>query len=293
MASQICPVEFTLSPAGNACILKCPTAKNYTMSSDGSILSCKYSGDSSISVQLMPTPTFSIPLNNNGDIGPSTSYTDFPESIKRVYQAEIDRFSNDIAVADSKIDKSTKLSEAFKTLQIAENARDTAPDAYQTARVAYYTLLKGENWMDEEKNRIASVEAQPVINEFINKYKLLQDKRSQQQSVIDSMNSVKENVLSVKDDLAFSVTNFQKQIADITNQINKDKRDQTIQLVKATSWIEVLLNWLIGISTVIAIFFLARYLSRSRPGEAPSDSEIMSYLRRSAYGSRTTTPTTR
>ena len=105
MASQICPVEFTLSPAGNSCIVKCPAVKNYSISSNGPILSCTHSGDSSIFVKLMPTPTFSIPINNQGDIGPSTSYTDFPESIKRVYQAEIDRFSNDIAVADSKIDK--------------------------------------------------------------------------------------------------------------------------------------------------------------------------------------------
>jgi hypothetical protein len=293
MASQICPVEFTLSPAGNSCIVKCPALKNYSISSNGSILSCTYSGDTSIFVQLMPTPTFSIPINNQGDIGPSTSYNDFPDSIKSVYKTEIDRFSNEIAVADGKISKTDKLSVAFRSMQDAENARDTAPDAYQSARVAYYTLLKGDTWVNEEKNRVADAEAQPVINNLLDKYKNLQYTRSRQQAVIDSMNNVKEGVLGVKDDLEFSVSNFQKQIADITNQINKDKRDQTIQLVKATSWIEVLLNWLIGLSTVIAIFFLARYLTRSKPGQAPSDSDIMSYLRRSAYGSKSTTSTTR
>jgi hypothetical protein len=222
---------------------------------------------------------------------PNLSYKMLPN--KQLYQNEVDRFANDIAVADGKISKDFKLNTAFRALQDAENARDKAPDAYQTARIAYYTLLKGDTWVEEEKNRVANSEAQPVINNFLDKYKSLQYTRSRQQAVIDSMNNVKQSVLGVKDDLDFSVSNFQKHIEDIKNQINKDKRDQDIQLSKATTWIEVLLNWLIALASLIAIFFLGRYLMRPKPGQAPSDSDIMSYLRRSAYGSRTTTPTRR
>jgi len=147
-------------------------------------------------------------------------------------------------------------------------------------------LIKGDTWVSEERNRVANSEAQPVINNLVDKYRNLQYTRSRQQGVIDSMNNVKQSVLSVKDDLDFSVSNFKKHLDDIKNQINKDKREQSVELVKATTWIEVLLNWLIGLSTLIAIFFLIRYIMRPKPGEAPSDSDIMSYLRRSAYGSR-------
>jgi hypothetical protein len=240
----------------------------------------------------MPTPTYSI--NPQWvSYASSISYTGYPQSHRGAYEAEFKRFNDALAIADAKVDKNTKLTTAFNTLQDAENARDTAPDAYQSARVAYYTLLKGDTWLNEEKNRVANSEAQPVINNFLDKYKSLQYTRSRQQAVIDSMNNVKQSVLGVKDDLDFSVSNFQKHINDIKNQINKDKRDQTVQLAKATSWIEVLLNWLIGLASLIAIFFLARYLMRSKPGEAPSDSDIMSYLRRSAYGSKSTSPITR
>jgi hypothetical protein len=215
---------------------------------------------------------------------PNSSYQVLPN--RQVYQAEIDRFTNELAVADANIDKATKITTAFNELQAAENARDVAPDAYQAARVAYYTLVKGDTWLNEEKNRIAKLEAQPVINDLVGKYQSLQSRRSQQQAVIDSMKGVKDSVLSVKDELSFSVSNFQRQIADITNQINKDKRVQTIELINATTWIEVLLNWLIGLSTLIAIFFLIRYFMRPGESTPPSDSDIMSYLRRSAYGSR-------
>jgi hypothetical protein len=262
------------------------------MTSSDSILSCTHKTDKTATVQLMPTPTYSVHpqwVSHASRI----SYTGYPESHRGAYEAEFKRFNDALAVEDAKIDKTTKLATAFNKLQESENARDTAPDAYQTARVAYYTLLKGDTWINEEKNRVANTEAQPVINNFLDKYKSLQYTRSRQQAVIDSMNNVKQSVLGVKDDLDFSVSNFQKHIEDIKNQINKDKRDQDIQLSKATTWIEVLLNWLIALASLIAIFFLGRYLMRSKPGQAPSDSDIMSYLRRSAYGSRTTTPTRR
>jgi hypothetical protein len=262
------------------------------------MVSCTHTADKTISVQLMPVPMYPYFENIFGArryddraYSPNLTYKMLPN--KQVYQNEVDRFASAIAIADEKISRNDKLNTAFRSMQDAENARDTAPDAYQTARVAYYTLLKGDTWVEEEKNRVANAEAQPVINNFLDKYKSLQYTRSRQQAVIDSMNNVKQSVLGVKDDLDFSVSNFQKHLEDIKNQINKDKRDQDIQLAKATSWIEVLLNWLIVLASLIAIFFLGRYLMRSKPGEAPSDSDIMSYLRRSAYGSRTTTPTRR
>jgi hypothetical protein len=289
MTTPVCPVEFMLSPSGNTCIVKCPTMKNYTMTSKDSILSCTHSTDKTATVQLMPTPSFDV-RSEWVSYASAVGYTGYPASHRGAYEAEIKRFSDAIAVADANIDKSTKLSTAFNKLQAAENARDTAPDAYQTARVAYYTLLKGDTWINEEKNRVANSEAQPIINNLVDKYKNLQYTRSRQQGVIDSMNNVKQSVLSVKDDLDFSVSNFQRHIEDIKNQINKDKRDQDIQLAKATSWIEVLLNWLIALASLIAIFFLMKYFTRSKPGQAPSDSDIMSYLRRSAFGSQPTTP---
>ena len=264
MTSQICPVEFTLSPSGNTCVVKCPTMKNYSMSSKDSVLSCTHNIDKAATVQLMPTPTYSIqPERVNW--ASNFSYIYYPETHRGTYEAEIKRFNDAIAVADANISTNTKLTTAFNTLQAAENARDTAPDAYQAARVAYYTLLKGDTWINEEKNRVANAEAQPVIDELIKKYQSVQSRRSQQQATIDAMNSVKQSVLGVKDDLNFSVSNFQKHIDDITNQINKDKRKQNVELVKSTSWIEVFLNWLIALTTLMAIFFLVRYFMRPKP----------------------------
>ena len=280
-----CPSEFVTSPVGfGSCIVPCPTQKNYELRvGDKGVLSCAYTGDTKISVPVLPVPAIQRQ-------GPPFSYKDLPNWT--IYENEIKRFSDAIAVADANIDKQVKINAAFKKLQESENARDVAPDAYQSARVAYYTLIKGDTWVNEERNRVATSEAQPVINNLVDKYRNLQYTRSRQQGVIDSMNNVKQSVLSVKDDLDFSVSNFKKHLDDIKNQINKDKRDQTVQLAKATSWIEVLLNWLILISSLIAIYFLVKYLMRPKPGAPPSNIDIMNYLK-TALGSQPTTPTTR
>lgn len=277
-----CPSEFVTSPVGlGSCIVPCPTQKNYELRvGDKGVLSCAYTGDTKISVPVLPVPAIQRQ-------GPPFSYKELPNFT--VYENEIKRFSDAIAVADANIDKQVKINAAFKKLQESENARDTAPDAYQSARVAYYTLIKGDTWVNEEKNRVANSEAQPVINNLVDKYRNLQYTRSRQQGVIDSMNNVKQSVLSVKDDLDFSVSNFKKHLDDIKNQINKDKRDQEVQLAKASTWIEVLLNWMIILVSLIAIYFLARYIMRPKPGAPPSTTDIMNYLK-TALGSQPTSP---
>jgi len=274
-----CPSEFMATPNGVGCVVRCPADKNYEMTSNGSVFSCTHKVAKDAKVPLVIVPSYFV--QDGGDLRPNESYTRIPNNTS--YVQEIKRFNDALAVADANVDKGIKVNTAFNALQAAENARDTAPDAYQAARVAYYTLVKGDSWLNEEKNRVANIEAQPVIDELIQKYQSIQSRRSEQQATIDSMNNVKQSVLSVKDDLNFSVSNFQKHIDDITNQINKDKRKQKVELIKATSWIEVFLNWLIALATLIAIFFLVRYFMRPKTISSPQ----------SAYGSRTMTPTTR
>jgi hypothetical protein len=195
---------------------------------------------------------------------PNASYTVLPN--KEVYKAEIDRFAQAIAVADANVDRKTKILTAFNTLQQAENARDTAPDAYQAARTAYYTLVNGAAWVEQEKARIANVEAQPIVNGYVARYNDIQAKKNQQQSTIEVVDGVRDKILTVKDDLVFSVSTFQKQIDDIKNQINKNKAKQSQTIAAASSWVDTFLNWVIALVTLIAIVILGRrFMTKSGP----------------------------
>lgn len=246
-----------VSPVGfGACVVPCPAQKNYELRvGDKGILSCVYTGDTSISIPVLPVPA----VQKNG---PPFSYKELPNA--SAYQAEIDRFAAAFAVADANVNKAVKIKTAYDKLQLAENARDQSPDAYQQARIGYYTLVKGDKWIEEEKQRIANVEAQPIVNSFLAKRNDLDNQIGQQQSTIDVVNGVKDKVLSVEDDLQYSVSAFQKQIGNIRNQIQMDKKKQVVTAQQAGSWVNSLLNWLIALTTLIAIVFIVRYIIRRR-----------------------------
>ena len=252
-----CPSEFVVSPVGfGACVIPCPAQKNYELRiGDKGVLSCVYTGDTSISIPVLPVPAIQKP-------GPPFSYKELPNA--SVYQAELDRFTAAFAVADTNVNKAVKIKTAYDKLQLAENARDQSPDAYQQARIGYYTLVKGDKWIEEEKQRIANVEAQPIINNLVARRDDLDGRIGQQKSTIDVVNGVKDKVLSVEDDLQYSVSAFQKQIGNIRNQIQMDKKKQVETAAQAGSWVDALLNWLIALTTIIAIFFIVRYIIRRR-----------------------------
>jgi hypothetical protein len=262
-----CPAEFVVAPSGTACLVPCPEPLGYTMTSQGSVLSCTYTGDSSIKVTLTPTPMYMTSPGGQGRpaIPARASYTTLGE--KPTYQAELDRFAAALAVANGRIDRAVRVNTAFSQLQAAENARGTTAGetAYSQARIAYYTLTQGDSWLATEQERIANTEAQPVVNSFVSQYNNLKAKRTEQQSTIEVINGLKDKVLSVKDDMAFSVKTFQKQMDAINNQINIDKKNQEDAIQLTSSWIDVFLNWVIAIITLLCIVFLVRRFAGSVP----------------------------
>ena len=257
-SSLSCPSGFVASPNGMTCVLPCPEGKNYVMSSSGSTMFCTHKGDTRVRVPVTPVPMYMA----GGQGQPPINANPAVLANSQVYNGEINRFNNALAVADANIDKQTKINTAFNALQAAENARDVAPDAYQQARIAYYTLIKGDTWINDEKTRIGKVESQPVIQNYLSNYSELSQQINTHKSTIETVNGIKDKVLTVKDDLQYSVSAFQRQIDAIRNQMNINKKKQIETAQQTTSTIDTVLNWLMILGTFLAIFFVVRYLMR-------------------------------
>ena len=257
-SSLSCPSGFIPTPSGMTCVVPCPEGKNYVMSSSGTAMFCTHKGDERVKVPVNPVPMYVAggegqpPINANPAVLPNS----------QVYNGEINRFNNALAVADANIDKQTKINTAFNALQAAENARDVAPDAYQQARIAYYTLIKGDTWINDEKTRIGKVESMPVIQNYLSIYSELAQQINTHKSTIETVNGIKDKVLTVKDDLQYSVSAFQRQLDAIRNQMNINKKKQIETAQQASSTIDTVLNWLMIILTFIAVFLSVRYLLR-------------------------------
>jgi hypothetical protein len=193
-----CPSPF-VSVDALSCVMPCPRDKKFEREGTSGNYKCVYTPDKQFSVNLttVGTAVFNGVSLEDLRMQDVSKYTEFTTEKDRVDQA--------LAVVYANIDKQQKLNDAFRDLQAAENARDKSPEAYQVARTAYYTLLRGDTWVNEERQRIANAEVEPEMQKYKTALTNIDVQNQNQQKTIDIVQGVKDKVLSLKDDFKYSV----------------------------------------------------------------------------------------
>lgn len=250
-----CPQPFVSADA-LSCVMPCPTAKKFVrQGSSGGSFKCVYSPDEQYSVNLVTV----------GAVAFSGSTL---EDLQKVNQpkhgeflSEKDRFEKEIAVVYANIDSRKKINDAFNDLQKAENARDQSPSAYQAARTAYYTLIKGPQWINEERQRIANADVVPEVKKYQDAVVAVNVRTQEQQKTIDIVNGIKDRVLSLKDDFRYSVNTFSDQLEKVKIQLNMENRSREKERDTTWAWVDMALNAILIAVLLYAVYALAsRYL---------------------------------
>lgn len=259
-----CPSGFQLSPAApGQCVVRCPTEKGFVFRIVDGVPHCVHSNQPDAKISLNPQPALDIKPNE-----PVPSLEELavaPNTNLRGYKQEYERFQQELPLAESKLNREKELGDAFRALQTAENVRDKSPETYQEARIRYYTLLKGDTWKQEESERVGKAEADPLLQQYRASYTSILNQIEKQEKTIDVVKGVKDKVLSLRDDLDYSVSTFGKQIKDIKNQINMDRAHPKED---PYFWLNFLLNALlvlIGLGVAFVVFgrLRAAYSQRS------------------------------
>ena len=247
-----CPVSFT--PYGTGCIRSCPTAQGFDQTTDGGQPKCVYRRTPSLFVNL--TTVTGIPYNTATTPPPIPTLEQLrtlDPGRHALFKQEVDRVSVELADRLTQVSKNAQLTSAFEMLQKAENVRDTQPEAYQRARVSYYSLLRGPAWVETERERVERTDVVPEIARYQQAYQDIESRRSAQQRIQDVMTSVKSGVLSLKDDIQYTTTLFKDQLDELKNQIQQERRGRaTPEGPPESSWAEFALNVAILIGLVIA-----------------------------------------
>lgn len=249
-----CPSGFQVNPAqGMTCVVQCPEEQGFETALVDGMPACRYKTDKSVFVKL--TTVEGIPPGkDNEPITMEEIAAKNPQLFNKYKQAK-ENFDKDFPVALSKVDKQRRIDDAFKDLQAAENVRDQSPQAYQDARLRYYTLVNGDAWVDQEKTRITNAEVMPKIAQYMSSYEDMNTRIAQQQQTLDVVNNVSDKVLSMKDEFAYATNTFAKQIDELKNQINIERKGRQKD---NQSWMDFLLNILIVVAGIVAIVVLAR-----------------------------------
>lgn len=260
-----CPAPFVSADA-LTCVMPCPTEKKFVREGASGSHKCVYTPDRQVRVNLTTVGAVSF----NG-----TSLTELQTadpSRAREFTTERDRFEREIAVAYANIDRNQKIADAFRDLLAAENARDQSPEAYRVARTAYYTLVKGSQWVNEERDRVARAEVEPELQRYRDSVRALTNQTNEQKKVLDVVNGVKDKVLTLRDDFQYSVNTFQGQIAKLKDQITYDNRKRAEgPETPAWFWVDGLLNVLLAAVLIYAAYMLYRkVMARPATGTAVS-----------------------
>jgi hypothetical protein len=262
-----CPQPF-VNIDGFSCAMPCSTAKKFVRMNENGTYKCVYGPDPAITVNL--SPLGGIAMAADGD-GPLTL-----EALQRnpkysqeyaAFVAEKDRFEKEMTVVYGNIDKQQKIQDAFNDLQAAENVRDQSPSAYQAARTSYYTLVKGADWINEERERVSKAEVAPEAEKYRAAVEAVNLRTQEQQKTIDVVNGIKDKVLSLKDDFKYSVSTFSDQLEKVKIQLNMENRSRAQGEKDQTwTWVDLGLNILLIAVLLYAVYtFVRRYYLSQTP----------------------------
>ena len=259
-----CPSPF-VRISRDTCVMKCPTDKKFELRVGQEGSACVYRPDEQFKVPLVTVGTTvfeGATLEDLQKANPDDA-TDFVN--------EKGRFEKDIAVVYANIDKNQKINDAFKEPLKAENARGESPQAYQAARTAYYTLVKGDSWLNEERERIAKAEVAPEVQKYRDSVNAINSRTNEQQKTIDIVRGLKDRVLSLRDDFRYSVNTFSDQLEKVKIQINMENRSRDKERDNTWAWVDTILNVLLVAVLLYAIYtFVRRYFLSRRPPPVPT-----------------------
>ena len=259
-----CPAETNVGATPLTCVMTCPT--EYELRTVDGAQRCVSKVDKDVSVHLMPQAA----LLRGKDEASSFTIGDLkdthPDEYTR-YTAEQDRFHEEMIKADSQVSHTAKVDAAAHDVLAAQGSDDTA-------NAKYSALTKDPDALDAMyKAQIAR-----ETDKYVSQYQFLNNQSLQQQQTLDLVNSVKDNLMSVKDDMEFSVGTFDKQINEIRNQITINRRTHA-QAADYGKWMSVLLNVLIVLSILYLLFALVRRAIRPKVpttyGATPEESSAL------------------
>lgn len=176
-------------------------------------------------------------------------------------------------VCDSNCQRQKLLSGLQTNMNQKEQTKDSDPEGYEQARIAYYTALYGDSWLASEKQRIAQDEISPKITAYSTEYEDLKKQQASQQVFVNLMNALQTQEVGDEKDLNFLKKQLQaeKDKADVLNRLSVLGTQPT----DATNYTPILLDIVLAVLGLVILYLIYTkldvikgYLGMSSPAVA-------------------------
>ena len=160
-------------------------------------------------------------------------------------------------VCDAECQRQKKLSGLKAAFDEKTTTKDTDPEGYEQARIAYYTELNGQGWLAQEKQRIASEEIAPVMNTYRQQYDSLKGEVKNQGVFVNLMNMLKADEDRDTQELGGLTKKLQseKDKADTLNRLNELSQQPVQASPKLSFNIWYILIAVVVLGGIYMIFF--------------------------------------
>ena len=166
-------------------------------------------------------------------------------------------------VCDANCQRQKKLDGLKAALDAKTATKNTDPEGYEQARIAYMTELNGQGWLATEKQNIAKNEIEPVLSSYQNKYQSLKNDTKNQGVFVNLMNMLKSDESRNEEDLKV-LTKKERSEADRADTLNR-----LTELNSSSAPRQSYLPILVDIALVLLAIFIAytAYKKFSTPSE--------------------------
>jgi hypothetical protein len=142
-------------------------------------------------------------------------------------------------------------------LKSALDQEEEGTEAYEKARIAYYTLLNGQGWLNTEKQRIATEVVEPVLKQYKTNYDALKGEKKSQGIFTNLSNMLKSQEEADQSTNAFLKKEMtsDKDRADVLNRLNELNAGTPVSQPAPSSYIPMLVDLLIALLAIGVLYF--------------------------------------
>jgi hypothetical protein len=142
---------------------------------------------------------------------------------------------------------------ALLKLALDNTNKESEPEKYEEARIAYYTELNGSAWLEKDKERRAREELKPILTNFNNKYKELTDFKNSNKAFLNLSSVLTNQLKNDEEDNSYLNKQYNKE-KTLTETILRKNQLTTTPPPSTNSWLYTVIFWFLVIMVLWLVY---------------------------------------
>lgn len=128
-------------------------------------------------------------------------------------------------------------------LALDNTNKESEPEKYEQARIAYYTELNGSAWLEKDKERRAREELKPILTDFNTKYKELTDFKNSNKAFLNLSSVLTNQLKNDEEDNSYLNKQYNKEKTLTETLLRKNQLTNVSSPISTSSWLYTFIFW--------------------------------------------------